>query len=108
IADVNSDGRADILSASDANSGVLSLTAVNGSDGSILWSVEVSHYGPAATVLDLDGDGFNEVVFPYGRSPTRLLILDGRDGSVKLEQDLFNSRFGTCQHFPNTSATISM
>lgn len=94
IADVNSDGVTDILSASGS---VSSVTAVNGSDGAILWSVEVpsNNRFSAATVLDLDRDGFNEVVYPYGINPTKLLILDGRDGSLKLEQEIFNGNFSS-------------
>ncbi len=90
IADVDSDGQADILTTS---SSLSSLTAVNGADGSILWTYVVTGETRAssATVLDLDRDGFNEVIWPYGRNPARLLILDGRDGTLKSEEELFSS-----------------
>lgn len=89
IADVNSDGQADILVTSGSDP---SVTALDGSDGALLWSVEVpgNNRFSAATVLDLDRDGFNEVIYPYGAGTTTLLILDGRDGSVKRNEDQYD------------------
>ncbi|MEN1728347.1 MAG: PASTA domain-containing protein, partial [Pseudomonadota bacterium] len=56
-------------------------------DGSMLWdiAIPVDSNQSAATVLDLDRDGFNEVIYPYLRNSglTRLRIFDGRDGSTK-------------------------
>ncbi len=95
LADLNNNGLADVLATSHADR---SVTALNGADGTLLWRYQLDPSSvpgfSAATVIDLDGDGFNEVVYPYGRGPVRLLILDGRDGSLKLDQELCNCPYG--------------
>ena len=80
IADVNNDGRAEVLVP--ANSGQDRLDVLNGQDGSVLWSVNVTTRNSGATVFDLDRDGFNEVIFIDNAS--NLWVWDGRDGSEKL------------------------
>ena len=91
VADVNNDGVPDILVAASNFSFNNNLTVLNGVDGSTLWSIDVPGQvrSSAPTVLDMDRDGVNEVIMPYDTGPATLLVLDGRDGSIKRNEDQY-------------------
>lgn len=80
IADVDSDGYADVIAPGSVGDG--KFYVLDGRDGTIKWSKQVNlGYGGAA-VMDMDGDGFNEVVYmDEGRV---IQVWDGRDGTDKL------------------------
>ena len=86
IADVDNDGKPEVLvpprgyEVADPMFRVL-----NGSDGSLKWAAPVTTDNGAwgAAVMDMDNDGFNEVV--YLDRDHIFHVWDGRDGTVKLE-----------------------
>ena len=79
IADVDADGYADILFPNILGSDLFEV--LDGRDGTVKWSKTVTTRSSGATVLDLDRDGFVEVVFVDNDST--LHIWDGRDGTEK-------------------------
>ncbi|MGK7297210.1 MAG: putative Ig domain-containing protein, partial [Candidatus Wenzhouxiangella sp. M2_3B_020] len=79
IADVDADGYADILFPNILGSDLFEV--LDGRDGSVKWSKTVTTRSGGATVLDLDRDGFVEVVFVDNDST--LHIWDGRNGTEK-------------------------
>ena len=79
IADVDADGYADVLFPNILGSDLFEV--LDGRDGSVKWSKTVTTRSGGATVLDLDRDGFVEVVFVDNDST--LHIWDGRDGTEK-------------------------
>jgi hypothetical protein len=100
IGDVDGDGRADVVHLAYNNQ----IRALRGSDGSILWArnglpAPYSHCTPflgddnVPVIADIDDDGLADVVLHVGcnnDSPnpgffghTRVIALNGRDGSVK-------------------------
>lgn len=88
IADVDNDGKADILVP--PAGGDTTFRVLNGADGSLKWSQaapgsgqDTTNTGWGATVLDMDNDGYNEVI--YLDNSRVFHVWDGRDGSVKLE-----------------------
>jgi hypothetical protein len=113
VGDLDGDGVADVLlfrpSGSSSGPKEPVLQAYSGKSGRRLWQYDLPHlydengnYGPpegfSVSVcrllhcVDLDGDGRPEVVFAYGglsrNGPeSRLVILDGRTGRVRWQQD---------------------
>ncbi|MCK9537886.1 putative Ig domain-containing protein [Dokdonella sp.] len=88
IADVDNDGKADIIVPPGA--GATTFRVLNGADGSLKWSQtapgsgqDTANTGWGAAVMDMDNDGYNEVV--YLDDARVFHVWDGRDGSVKLE-----------------------
>jgi hypothetical protein len=88
IADVDGDGHADVLQPWRTESDQLDV--LDGRDGSVKWSKSVTTRTIGATALDLDGDGFVEVLFvdEFGQ----LHVWDGRDGTEKGLFDLSVAR----------------
>lgn len=88
IADVDNDGKADIIVP--PGQGDATFRVLNGADGSLKWSQtapgsgnDTSNTGWGATIMDLDNDGYNEIIYLDG---SRMFhIWDGRDGTLKLE-----------------------
>jgi hypothetical protein len=95
IADVDDDGRADILSAAGRGSSAGFLEVYNGADGSLKWryppvedpTIDPRYYGPV--VLDFDGDGKVEVAFID--QEINLHLLNGEDGTLIEIFDLNNA-----------------
>lgn len=83
IADVDNDGKAEILLPPTGGDDSM-MRVLNGNDGTLKWAMPAPGDGVwGATVMDMDNDGFNEVVFlDHGRT---FHVWDGRDGTVKLE-----------------------
>lgn len=88
IADVDNDGKADILLPPPVDGSTFRV--LNGADGTLKWSATAPGSGAysgtsgwGATVMDMDNDGHNEVVYLDGARTFH--IWDGRDGSIKLE-----------------------
>lgn len=110
VPDLDGDGRNDVLfwySASTRGDD-LSLTAVSGVDGGTIWEsgvLDVQFIGGSGslwygmicgcrlvTCEDFDADGEPELVFIDGNTDAdfRLVVLSGRDGSLKWRQPLLN------------------
>ncbi|MFT4978677.1 MAG: hypothetical protein ACI8S6_004587 [Myxococcota bacterium] len=92
IADYDGDGFPEV--------GIADATtySVYEADGTVLWSVPVtdaSSHSTGSVVFDFEGDGYPEVV--YG-DEVSLWIFDGRDGSVRYQSDLHESR--TLHEYP--------
>ena len=88
IADVDGDGFADVLQPWRADSDQFDV--LDGRDGSVKWSKNVTTRSIGATAMDLDRDGFVEVLF-VDESST-LHVWDGRDGTEKGTFDLDTPR----------------
>lgn len=88
IADVDGDGFADVLQPWRADSDQFDV--LDGRDGSVKWSKNVTTRSIGATAMDLDRDGFVEVIF-VDESST-LHVWDGRDGTEKGTFDLDTPR----------------
>lgn len=94
IADVDDDGRADILSAAGRGSSAGFLEVYNGADGSLKWrypavedpTIDPRWYGPV--VLDFDRDGKVEVGLID--QEINLHLLNGEDGTLIQVFDLNN------------------
>ncbi len=86
-ADVNGDGYTDILRTYPQAVGVFEV--LDGRDGSTLWSKNVPTLYSGATAIDLDGDGFLEVVLFSGDG--KLYVWDGRDGAEKAVFDTLST-----------------
>ncbi|MGE4071006.1 MAG: putative Ig domain-containing protein [Lysobacterales bacterium] len=95
IADVDDDGRADILSAAGRGSSPGFLEVYNGADGSLKWryptvedpTFDPRYYGPV--VMDFDGDGKVEVAIID--QDIRAHVLNGVDGTLIGIFDLDNA-----------------
>jgi hypothetical protein len=95
IADVDDDGRADILSAAGRGSNDGYMEVYNGVDGSLKWryppvadpTFDPTYYGPV--VLDFDGDGQVEVGIIDGE--IEMHVLNGADGTLIGIFDLDNA-----------------
>jgi hypothetical protein len=95
IADVDDDGRADILSAAGRGSNDGFLEVYNGADGSLKWrypptadpGFDPTYYGPV--VLDFDGDGKVEVGIIDAE--IEMHVLNGVDGTLIGIFDLDNA-----------------
>ena len=88
IADTDNDGKADILVP--PGGGNSTFRVLNSADGTLKWSQtapgsgqDTGQTGWSATVMDMDNDGYNEVVYLDGARVFH--VWDGRDGTVKLE-----------------------
>ena len=95
IADYDGDGAPEI--------GMADATtySVYEADGTVLWSTPVtdaSSHATGSVVFDFEGDGFPEVV--YG-DEVSLWIYDGRDGTVRYESNLHESR--TLHEYPTVA-----
>lgn len=95
VADVDQDGRAEVLVVSDGNFGpTRRLAVLDGLDGSEDWTFDVvfprSLNRGGVSVLDMDRDGLEDVVlFTVVSGVSReMIVLDGRDGSLKAEIEL--------------------
>ena len=78
-ADVNGDGYADVLRTNPPDTDLFEV--LDGRDGSTLWSKNVPTRFSGATAIDLDRDGFLEVVL--FSEDLNLYVWDGRDGTDK-------------------------
>ena len=78
-ADVNGDGYTDILRTYTIGEDLFEV--LDGRDGTTLWSKSVSTINGGATAIDLDRDGFLEVILMSG--DMNLHVWDGRDGTEK-------------------------
>ncbi|MGK7296957.1 MAG: putative Ig domain-containing protein [Candidatus Wenzhouxiangella sp. M2_3B_020] len=88
IADVDGDGFADVLQPWRSESDRFDV--LDGRDGSLKWSKSVTTRTIGATTMDMDGDGFVEVLFvdEFGQ----LHVWDGRNGAEKGVFDLDTAR----------------
>jgi len=84
IADVDADGYAEVLYGWNRSSDRFDV--LDGRDGSVKWSKNVATGPSGASAIDMDGDGFVEVVF-LDESGV-LHVWDGRDGAEKGVFDL--------------------
>jgi outer membrane protein assembly factor BamB len=86
--DLNGDGRPDVVFGTmRVGTAVPEVIALDGTDGSVLWRHAHEFYSIfRPIILDLDGDGANEVAhgayWPYS-GPNPLLIRNGQDGSER-------------------------
>ncbi|NKI34565.1 PASTA domain-containing protein [Wenzhouxiangella sp. XN79A] len=80
VADVDADGYADVLYPNHAAADLFQV--LDGRDGSVKWSKVVDTRSTGASVIDLDRDGFVEVVYVDWNSDFH--VWDGRDGTEKL------------------------
>lgn len=88
IADVDGDGFADVLQPWRSESDQFDV--LDGRDGSLKWSKSVTTRTIGATAMDMDSDGFVEVLFVDESG--RLHVWDGRDGTERLVSDLDTAR----------------
>lgn len=86
-ADVNGDGYTDILRTYPQANNLFEV--LDGRDGSTLWSKSVPTRFSGATAIDLDRDGFLEVLLFGGDS--KVYVWDGRDGTDKGVFDTFTT-----------------
>ena len=84
IADVDADGYAEVLYGWNMSSDRFDV--LDGRDGSVKWSKNVTTGPSGASAIDMDGDGFVEVVFVDDTGV--LHVWDGRDGVEKGVFDL--------------------
>ncbi|MEE4330109.1 MAG: putative Ig domain-containing protein, partial [Wenzhouxiangella sp.] len=109
IADIDQDGRAEVLAVSDGNFGATGrLQVLDGLDGSEKWTFISDTTGGLArggvTAMDLDRDGLQDVVlFNTDRD---MIILDGRDGTLKTLIDLpiFQPSYVSLPYFADVDA----
>ncbi|MBM4389830.1 MAG: VCBS repeat-containing protein [Deltaproteobacteria bacterium] len=85
IGDIDGDGLPEVVAAR-ANY----LWAVNGEDGSVLWSARITDSTGAtgASLFDFEGDGVQEVVYI---DEVAMYAFDGTNGDVKFKSDEHNS-----------------
>lgn len=81
IADIDGDGRPEVVAPCGSE-----LWALNGEDGSLLWTVPIQDVSGAvgASLFDFDADGFIEVVYA---DEVAIYVLDGQDGRVQFTSD---------------------
>lgn len=88
VADVDGDGFADVLQPWRSDSDQFDV--LDGRDGSVKWSKSVTTRTIGATTIDMDRDGFVEVLFVDESG--QLHVWDGRDGTEKGLFDLSVAR----------------
>ncbi|MFD2783890.1 FG-GAP-like repeat-containing protein [Hymenobacter rubripertinctus] len=92
LADVNGDGRLDIITANTGGSGSVSVLLASGAPGSFTAGVNYPGGGGnvAVTLGDVTGDGLTDIVTPTGQSGTSVNVLPGQG----------NGTFGAAVSFP--------
>lgn len=85
IGDIDGDGLPEVVAARANN-----VWAVNGEDGSVLWSAKITDSTGAtgASLFDFEGDGVQEVVYI---DEVAMYAFDGTNGDVKFKSDEHNS-----------------
>jgi outer membrane protein assembly factor BamB len=95
-ADVDGDGLVEVIVPESFTAG--RVTVLNGQDGTVKWSNLARTFSEGVSMLDMDRDGFQEVLFVDGDG--FLNVWDGRDGSEKLVFDAEGVQFNQNQVKP--------